>query len=43
MHLGPTASIPEILYKLDSIYGDVEKKVDLLGDFLTRDKERMKM
>jgi hypothetical protein len=33
MHLGPTASIPEILYKLDSIYGDVEKKVDLLGDF----------
>jgi hypothetical protein len=30
MHLGPTASIPEILYKLDSIYGDVEKKVDLL-------------
>jgi hypothetical protein len=27
MHLGPTASIPEILYKLDSIYGDVEKKV----------------
>jgi hypothetical protein len=35
MHLGPTASIPEILYKLDSIYGDVEKKVDLLGDFLS--------
>ena len=33
MHLGPTARIPEILYKLDSIYGDVEKKVDLLGDF----------
>ena len=33
MHLGPTASIPEIPYKLDSIYGDVEKKVDLLGDF----------
>jgi hypothetical protein len=33
MHLGPTASIPEMLYKLDSIYGDVEKKVDLLGDF----------
>ena len=33
MHLEPKASIPEILYKLDSIYGDVEKKVDLLGDF----------
>lgn len=33
MHLGPKASLPEILNKLDSIYGDVEKKVDLLGDF----------
>jgi hypothetical protein len=32
MHLGHKASIPEILYKLDSIYGDVEKKVDLLGN-----------
>ena len=32
-HLGHKASTPEILYKLDSIYGDVEKKVDLLGDF----------
>jgi hypothetical protein len=28
IHLKPKASIPEILYKLDSIYGDVEKKVD---------------
>ena len=33
MHLEPKASIPEILYKLNSIYGDVEKKVDLLGYF----------
>lgn len=33
MHLGPKSSLPEILDKLDSIYGDVEKKADLLGDF----------
>ena len=33
MHLGPAATIPEILHKLDSIYGDVEGKEDLLAEF----------
>ncbi|XP_076088537.1 uncharacterized protein LOC143058945 [Mytilus galloprovincialis] len=33
MHLGPKASLPEIIHKLDSIYGDVEKKEDLLAQF----------
>ena len=33
MHLGPQASIPEILHKLDSVFGDVEKKEDLLAEF----------
>ena len=33
MHLGPKDSIPEIFDKLDSIYGNVEKSVDLLGEF----------
>jgi hypothetical protein len=29
MHLGPTASIPEILYKLDSIYGDGFRRIKM--------------
>lgn len=33
MHLGPQASLPEILHKLDSIYGAVESKEELLADF----------
>lgn len=33
MHLGPSASVPDILRKLDSIYGGVENKEDLLGQF----------
>ncbi|CAG2185182.1 unnamed protein product [Mytilus edulis] len=33
MHLGAKASIPDILHKLDSIYGAVEKKEDLLAQF----------
>lgn len=33
MHLGPKASVPDILHKLDSIFGDVEKKEDLLAQF----------
>ena len=33
MHLGPKASIPEILHKLDSIYENVERKEDLLAQF----------
>lgn len=33
MHLGPQASLPEILHKLDSIYGAVESKEELLAEF----------
>lgn len=33
MNLGPKASVVEILEKLDSIYGDVERKEDLLAQF----------
>ena len=33
MHLGAKASIPEIIHKLDSIYGNVERKEDLLAQF----------
>ncbi|XP_062618198.1 uncharacterized protein LOC134279798 [Saccostrea cucullata] len=33
MRLGPNASVDEILYKLDSIYGLVEEKESLLANF----------
>ena len=33
MHLGPKASLPEIIHKLDSVYGAVESKEDLLATF----------
>lgn len=33
MHLGAHATVADIIHKLDSIYGDVEKKEDLLAQF----------
>lgn len=33
MHLGPSSSVPNIILKLDSIYGAVENKEDLLAQF----------
>lgn len=33
MHLGSQASVVEIIDKLDSIYGAIEKKEDILGQF----------
>ena len=33
MHLGSHASLTEILYKLESIYGAVESKEEILADF----------
>jgi hypothetical protein len=32
MRLGPEASIEELLYKLDSIYGNAANRVDILKD-----------
>ena len=40
MHLGPGASIPTIIQKLDSIYGTVDEKEDILSEFYNaRQKE----
>jgi hypothetical protein len=40
MRLGPNASVEEILYKLDSVYGIVEEKETLLANFYSaRQKE----
>ena len=33
MHFGAHATVADIIHKLDSIYGDVEKKEDLLAQF----------
>ena len=33
MHLGPGASIKAIIKKLDSIYGSVDEREDILAEF----------